>query len=307
LFDLIDILPIIFYNFTKANTPSAWYFSLLSAIILPMLPETRRLQILDRLTRTTEQAVLVTELSREFDVSEMTIRRDLDWLAERAIVTRVHGGALLYSNTVTEKPFGDRLMDFNSQKKSIGWAAAQLVNDGDRIILDAGTTTQQVARHLAGKKNLTVITNNLAVIEDLVLCSQAAGGYIETILLGGFLKQKELCTVGSLLTQELAALTADKYFLSVAGFTIQHGATDPDMREVEVKQAMLRAASQVILVADSSKYGVTRLGKIAPMKAIHKLVTDDSISEEVIAEIETAEVAVITPRRMVAQAMSNQV
>jgi len=133
-----------------------------------MLPETRRLQILDSLARSAGQAVTVTALSRELGVSAMTIRRDLDWLAERAIVTRVHGGALLYSQTEDEKPFRDRLMDFNPQKKSIGWAAAQLVKDGDRIILDAGTTTQQVASHLSGKKNLTAITNNLAVIDDLI-------------------------------------------------------------------------------------------------------------------------------------------
>jgi DeoR family fructose operon transcriptional repressor len=272
-----------------------------------MLPETRRLQILDSLTRSAGQAVTVAELSRVLGVSDMTIRRDLDWLAERAIVTRVHGGALLYSHTEDEKPFRVRLMDFNPQKKSIGWAAAQLVKDGDRIILDAGTTTQQVASHLSGKKNLTVITNNLAVIDNLVRCSQPAGSYIETILLGGVLKHKELCTVGPLLTQELAALTADKYFLSAAGFSVQHGATDPDLREVEVKQVMLQSASQIILVADSSKYGTAQLAKIAPLSSIHKLVTDDSLPDKAIAEIEAAGVEVITPRRMAAHALIQKV
>jgi DeoR family transcriptional regulator, fructose operon transcriptional repressor len=270
-----------------------------------MLPETRRLQILDRLTRSAGQAVTVAELSRALGVSEMTIRRDLDWLAERAIVTRVHGGALLYLRPEAEKPFRDRLMDYNPQKKSIGWAAAQLVNDGDRIILDAGTTTQQVACHLANKRSLTVITNNLAVIEDLARGSLSSGGPIETILLGGTVKPRELCTVGPLLTQEMAALTADKYFLSAAGFTTQHGATDPDLREVEAKQAMLRAASQAILVADSSKYGIACLVKIGPLSAIQKLVTDDSLPDEAIREIENAGVEVITPRRMATKAVTH--
>jgi len=270
-----------------------------------MLPETRRLQILDRLTRSAGQAITVSELSRELGVSEMTIRRDLDWLAERAIVTRVHGGALLYSHAEVEKPFRERLMDFNPQKKSIGWAAAQLVKDGDRIILDAGTTTQQVVSHLSGKQNLTVITNNLAIIDDLVRRSQPAGSHIETILLGGVLKHKELCTIGPLLAQEMAALTADKYYLSAAGFTVQHGATDPDLHEVEVKQAMLRAASQAILVADSSKYGLSQLVKIAPLSAIHILVTDDSLPDKAIAEIEAAGVEVITPSKMAAQVVTH--
>lgn len=265
-----------------------------------MVAEARRLQIIDTISHASNGVVSVVDLSQELGVSEMTIRRDLDWLEERAIVRRVHGGAVAYQATIIEKPFDDRLLESNPQKKTIGWTAAQLVNDGDRIILDAGTTTQQVARNLTCKNNLTVITNNLPVAMELSHCPN-----IKTIVLGGELKHKELCTIGGLLKEVLASFSADKYFLSATGFTVKTGITDPDLQEVEVKQAMARVANEVILVVDSSKFGVTALMKIAPLGAIHKIVTDDAISSEAISAIEEVGVDVITPERMAAKAMLN--
>jgi DeoR/GlpR family transcriptional regulator of sugar metabolism len=254
--------------------------------------DSRRRQIVDLLNRAENTAAAVSELSRSLGVSEMTIRRDLDWLARRGLVTRVHGGAVLYK-VHEERPFGDRLKEANLQKKSIGWAAAQLIEDGDRIILDAGTTARHIALHLDCKKNLTVITNNLAAATELSRCGQ-----VETILLGGSLKHQELCTVGPMVKQGLAALSADKFFLAAAGLTLKHGATDLDLREVEVKQAMMAAAAEVILVTDSSKWGQTRLARIAGLEQIHRLVTDDAFPAEALASLEEAGLKVITPRRL---------
>jgi DeoR family fructose operon transcriptional repressor len=256
-----------------------------------MLAETRRLQIIDQLTRAAGREVSVADLSQQLGVSEMTIRRDLDWLAEKNLINRVHGGALLHQSDI-EKPFGDRLTDFSPQKKDIGWAAAQWIHDGDRIILDAGTTTQQIAHHLSTKLNLTIITNNLPIAEELARATS-----LDTILLGGSLKHRELCTVGPMVTQALAQFTVDKLFLSAAGFAMTDGASDQDWHEVEVKQAMIRSARQVILVADSSKLGRTRLVKIAPIQAIQVLVTDNDMPASAILEFETAGIAVWTPER----------
>ncbi len=259
-----------------------------------MPAEARRLHIIDLLNKT-GGVVSVSDLAEKLQVSEMTIRRDLDWLENRSILTRVHGGAMAYQSD-PEKPFDDRLKDYNPQKESIGWAAAQLVKDSERIILDAGTTTQQVARHLFNRANLTIITNNIPISSEL-----AEYPHIETILLGGNLKHQEMCTVGPMVKQGLSMLVADRLFLSATGFSVRQGVTDPDMREVEVKQAMMQAANEVVLVADSSKYGLSQLVRICPMQAVHCVVTDDALPDEAAAALEAEGITVITPQRLARQ------
>jgi DeoR family fructose operon transcriptional repressor len=265
-----------------------------------MLAEERRLRTVELLRERESGIVSVTELSDLLGVSSMTIRRDLDWLEEIGMLRRVHGGAVaIHSKAADEKSFAERHREFSQEKQAIGWAAAQLINDGEKVILDAGTTTQQIARNLTGKQDLTVITNALPVADELSHCPQ-----VSTIVLGGILKRRELCTVGPLVTQELARLSVDKLFLSITGFTVEKGATDPDLREAEVKQAMIRAARQVIMVGDSSKWGVVSLMQVVPLRAIHRLVTDDGIPPEGIEALEAAGVAVLTPNRLTAQAMA---
>ena len=131
---------------------------------------------------------------------------------------------------------------------------------------------------------------------ELVHCPQ-----VDTIILGGILKREEQCTVGPMTAQMLVSLSADVFFLSTAGFSLERGVTDPDMREVEVKQAMMACARRVILVADSSKYGIAKLVKIAPLTSMHAIVTDDSLSRETMLELEAAGLAVFTPQRMAAR------
>ena len=135
-----------------------------------MPAEARRLQIIEMLGKTGTGVVSVNLLAKHFGVSEMTVRRDLDWLEDRSVLTRVHGGAMLYQKD-EEKPFDDRLTQSNPQKAAIGWAAAQLVKPGERIILDAGTTTHQVARNLVSLGALTIITNNVHIIRRTLALS----------------------------------------------------------------------------------------------------------------------------------------
>jgi len=257
-----------------------------------MLAETRRLRIVELLRQRGSGAVSIAELSQLLTVSEMTIRRDLDILEEKSILRRVHGGAVAYAVEDIGKPFQDRAQQSSPEKEAIGHCAAQLVENGDRIILDAGTTTFEIAHHLANKSRLTVITNNIPVVEEL-----SRYPHINTILLGGILKHKELCTIGMMVTQALSVLTADKVFLSANGVSIRMGATDPDMAEAEVKRAMIRSAREVILTADSTKYGQVALFQVASLSEIHKFVTDDAIRDEAIQELETEGVQVINLRR----------
>jgi DeoR/GlpR family transcriptional regulator of sugar metabolism len=222
----------------------------------------------------------------------MTIRRDLAVLERQSVLHRVHGGAVAHQPTDEDKSFAYRSAQADPQKKIIGWLAAQMVDDGDRVILDAGTTTLQVAHHLACRSSLTVITNNLPVAKELSQWSQ-----IVIILLGGIVKHHEMCTVGTMVKQSLSLLSADKYFLSATSFSVGMGAMERDMAETEVKQAMLRSAEETILVIDSSKFDVTSLIQVAPLKQIHKIITDDRLPAEAIQAIEAHGVEVITPSR----------
>lgn len=189
--------------------------------------------------------------------------------------------------------FVERRDEFYREKQAIGALAASLVQDGESILLDAGTTTQQVARALAGRRNLTAITNALPVAEDL-----ARGLKESTILLpGGELRPAELCLVGPAAIQTINQYLPDKLFLSCSGFALEAGITDPDVIEVQVKQAMVQGARQVILVADSRKWNKVTFGRIAPITAIHILISDDGLPAEAVSMLEGAGVRVLTPTR----------
>jgi DeoR family transcriptional regulator, fructose operon transcriptional repressor len=257
-----------------------------------MLAETRRRQIMDLLRLRDTGAVSIIELSQELKVSEMTIRRDLDFLEQKDLLHRVHGGAVALAFEEPGTPFHERASEADLQKKAIAQVAAALVEEGETIILDAGTTTRELARNLVSRNKLTIITNNIPIAQEMAQCPK-----INTILLGGILKHIEVCTVGSMVKQALSYLTADKFFLSAAGISLKRGLTDPDMAEVEIKQAMMHAADEVILVADSTKVDLTALVQIAPVSGIHTWVTDDNVSPEMIAAVEAEGVAVITPAR----------
>ena len=257
-----------------------------------MLAEQRRLRITEYVQQHESGIVTIAELSQMLSVSDMTIRRDLSLLERQSILRKVRGGAAAIQQLDGDKSFAYRSKKADSQKKIIGWLASQLVHDDDRIVLDAGTTTFQLASNLACKRHLTVITNNLSVAQELSLCAD-----IMIILLGGIIKHHELCTVGDMVKQSLSMLSADKYFLSVTSFSIRMGAMETDMAETEVKQSMLRSAGETILVADSSKFNVTSLIQVVPLKQIAKIVTDDGIPTDAIQEIEAQGVELITPMR----------
>jgi DeoR/GlpR family transcriptional regulator of sugar metabolism len=257
-----------------------------------MLAEQRRLRITEYVQQHESGIVTIAELSQMLSVSDMTIRRDLSLLEGQSVLRKVRGGAVSVQQLDGDKSFAYRSKKADPQKKVIGWLASQLVDDYDRIVLDAGTTTFQIASYLACKNHLTAITNNLSVAQELSLCAN-----IIIILLGGIIKHHELCTVGDMVKQSLSLLSADKYFLSVTSFSIRMGAMETDLAETEVKQSMLRSAGETILVADSSKFNITSLIQVAPLNQIAKIVTDDGMPADAIREIETQGVEVITPLR----------
>jgi DeoR/GlpR family transcriptional regulator of sugar metabolism len=251
----------------------------------------RRHAILDELTQ--RQAVRVTELSQAFGVSQVSVRRDLSHLEREGFLRRIHGGAVPVPNAraqLSQAMSGTTA--HASEKASIGRAAAELVRPGERLLFDSGTTVLEVARHLPPdlreSGNLTVITSSLPIVRELGPCKG-----IHLILLGGvFLPQYEV-VIGPPTVAQLNGLHADKLFLGADGLTFARGVTTANVLEAEVDRAAIAAASQVIIVADSSKIGLIGLTTIMPLDDIKKLITDAGAPAEFVGELRRQGVEVI--------------
>jgi len=245
--------------------------------------EKRRQAILDELAQ--RQAVRVTELSQAFGVSEVSVRRDLSHLERQGYLRRIHGGAVSVPNARAQLSQAmSGASAHAAEKASIGRAAAELVRPGDRLLFDSGSTVLEVARHLPPdlreSGNLTVITSSLPIVRELGPCKG-----IHLILLGGvFLPQYEV-VVGPPTIAQLSGLHADKLFLGADGLTSARGVTTANVLEAEVDRAAIEAASQVIIVADSSKIGLIGLTTIMPLDDVKKLITDGGAPAEFVGEL----------------------
>lgn len=230
----------------------------------------------------------VEELADHFKVSSVTIRNDLNYLDDKGLLLRSHGGAIALDNVVKEVPFIDKGSANPSQKEAIGAAAAQLVSDGESIILDSGTTTQQLAKHLVGKKNLVVMTNGLNVANELTRASE-----IEIMMTGGTLRSKSLSFYGPQAEDALRQYRFNKLFLGVDGFDLIAGLTTHFDREATLNRVMCDVSSEIILLADSSKFGRKGYHFIRSFGAFHTLVTDSGIPADYMAGLQRQGVRVI--------------
>lgn len=251
-----------------------------------ILSEERHQVILDLLEES--GSITVNEMVERFGVSEMTIRRDLDILERKGLLRRVHGGAVLDRGRSYEPPFISRSVENLEAKQRIGRFAAELIQSGDSITLDVGTTTLEIARHIAGKQNLTVITPCLQIAILL-----AENPNIRLILTGGIVRPGELSMVGHLAERALQEFYVDKLFLGAAGVDFLAGLTEYNVEDTLVKQVMLRNAKEVILVADSSKFGRIAFTSIAPLNVINRLITDQEADMEFVARLRRQNVEVI--------------
>ena len=216
----------------------------------------------------TQGRATVEELSARFGVSEATIRRDLEKLDAQGAVRRAHGGAVAVLRATPEPPVLRRADEHAAEKRQIGAAAAQLVADGDTIILGSGTTMPAVARHLGGKRNLKVITNALNIA--LLLANQPE---ITLIVTGGLVRSSEQSMIGHLTERALSELRADKLIMGIRALSLAEGLSNEYGLETSVDRAMLRCAPQIIVVADHSKFERVASVVLAPINTIHTLVT----------------------------------
>jgi DeoR/GlpR family transcriptional regulator of sugar metabolism len=251
-----------------------------------MVPIERQQAILDLLDK--KYALQVTDLVALFDVSEMTIRRDLDMLERKGLLRRVHGGAISNRGRSYEPPFMLRSSANIEAKERIGRAAAALVQNGDSIMLDVGTTTREIARELKDRQNLTVITPCFQIAAMLV-----ENPNIRLILTGGILRPGELSLVGHLAERTIREFYVDKLFMGVGGIDLKAGFTEFNLEDTLVKQAMLRQAKDITVVADASKFGHVAFTAIAPLQAVNRIICDSGIPTETAQEIEALGVDLI--------------
>ena len=221
----------------------------------------------------------VRELSEHFDVSTMTIRRDIEALAATNQVRRVHGGATKVDRakrSVDEPGFQTKLTLQQTEKSNIATAAARRVTAGSAIGMTAGTTTFRLAQHLSSISNLTVVTNSIPIASEL---SAAASAGSQVVITGGS-PTPSSAIVGPLADRSLAGLHLDVLFMGVHGMGETTGFTTPNLAEAQTNQAFIRSARQVIVLADSTKWETTGLGPIAPLSDAHVLITDERLTSE---------------------------
>jgi len=218
----------------------------------------------------------VSKICEQFGISAATARRDLDALAEEGRIRRVHGGAILVRHAAPEEPILARSHEMSSEKEKIGRAAAALVNDGETIFLGSGTTVLEVAQNLA-ERNLTIITNSLPVINFM-----AERTNITLITLGGSFRASELSFIGHITEQSLVELRADRVIIGTRAISVEQGLTNDYLPETLTDRAILNIGREIVIVADHTKCGVVSTAFLAPLSAMHTLVTDSGTDIEFI-------------------------
>jgi DeoR/GlpR family transcriptional regulator of sugar metabolism len=239
----------------------------------------------DRLIKIREYAhskgsATVLELCRLLGISEATVRRDLDELAARKLVQRIHGGVTVPSLTTVEPPVFQRRSTNAEEKRMIGGLAASLINEGETVFLGSGSTTLEVARSLKRKQDVTVITNSLPIVNSL---ADSAG--VKVIVSGGYLRQAELSMIGHIVEHSLSELRGDKVIMGIQGIHLVHGLTNNYLPETKTDRAIIRFAPVVIVVADYSKFGQTKSSFVAELSAVHTVVTDSKAPKDMVQQI----------------------
>jgi DeoR/GlpR family transcriptional regulator of sugar metabolism len=250
------------------------------------LKEGRQQQILE-MTHDNQQ-VTVGELSRIFGVSEITIRRDLHQLARQGLLKRAHGGAIAIRRAPPEPPLLQRGIEQVEEKKRIGLAVAQLINDGETVFLSSGTTVYEVVPHLINRR-LTVITNSLLILSGL-----ANAEHIDLVGLGGKLRRSEMSLIGYITEGALTEVRADKVIFGIRAIDLEHGLTNDYMDETMTDRAILHIGREIIVAADHTKLGRISTAFVAPISIMNILVTDCAAPADFIQDLLQRGIRVIT-------------
>lgn len=236
-----------------------------------MLAAERRKKIIDLAHQ--EKRVLVSVLSRMFEVTEETIRRDLEKLEKEGIVSRTYGGAMLNRHTNEDLPFTARNIMNTDIKQSIAIKAMDLINEGDTLMVDPSSTSFELLKLLTNKNNLTVITNSVHILNDF------SGSEMNIVSTGGNLRPRSLSLVGPVAHHTLQRYNVDKAIISCKGIDLDKGITESNEPECELKKYMLKQCEKVILLADHTKFDKVAFTVLSELERVDYLVTDQAPSE----------------------------
>jgi DeoR family transcriptional regulator, fructose operon transcriptional repressor len=241
----------------------------------PLIPAQRRERIQEYLA--IQKIVRMDDLCNLLDASEATVRRDLEWLEREGIVERTHGGAILSQRLTLEPEYVQRAQKNPEEKHLIGEMAASLIEDGDVVFINSGTTTTQVIRHVRGGAGITIFSNNIYAALEV------GDADFKYYLIGGEFQPHSNSVAGRFAIDNLRQIYADKAILGVDGISLIHGCTVPSNAEAEVvKQMIERTQGKIFIVADHSKWGVVSNFQIAMIDEIDKLITDEELDPSAI-------------------------
>ena len=246
----------------------------------------RQKQILSLLTQ--QGQLRVADIVEQFSISEATARRDLESLSMQGKAQRVHGGVIAVEQAPPELPILEREDEQSDEKTRIGRVTAGLVSDKETVFLGSGTTVLEVARNLRDRKNLTVITNSLPVLNLLAGIKE-----ITVISLGGMLRESELSFIGHITEQALSEVRVDKVIMGTRGISLEHGLTNDYLQETLTDRAILKIGREIIIVADHTKVNRVSTVLLAPLDSLHTLVTYETVDKKFIQALKKQGINVI--------------
>jgi len=232
--------------------------------------------------------ITVNDLCNIFGVSPATIRNDLTSLEERFLIKRTHGGAISCNKTVYELNTSQKAVQNAERKRAIAKEALKLIQEGDAIALDSGTTTFELAKLLTGFNDLTVLTNDLMIAVWLEQNTK-----VNIIMVGGSIRKGFSCTVGQAALDMLSVLHVDKAFIAANGVCVKTGLSTPSMEMASIKKQIINTSDQVILLADSSKIDRTAFATFAPLSIVDTMITDKNADTIFVENLRSKGISVI--------------
>ncbi|EMS70724.1 DeoR/GlpR family DNA-binding transcription regulator [Ruminiclostridium cellobioparum] len=240
-----------------------------------MLPSERQNKLLELLS--SKDIVTIPEFIAEFDVSIETVRRDLSILESQGKIEKVYGGAKIKNNPFAEPSMEKRMVTNLRQKECIGKKCCEFINDGDCIFIDSGTTPYYISKFLTNKKNLTVITNSIPVVTELMNTD------FDIIIIGGMIRKSERSVVSYDYLFDFSVLSIQKSFICAGGITADNGVSDYNMQEVVTRKMIIERSKEIFLVADSSKFGEDVTIGVTPVSKLNYIITDSGLNKNLAA------------------------
>ena len=236
-----------------------------------MLPSERQNKFLEFLI--TKDVVTISEFITEFNISIETVRRDLSILEKQGKIEKVYGGAKIKIAPFGEPTMENRMVNKLLQKGSIGKKCSEFINDGDCIFIDSGSTTYHIAKHITNKKKLTIITNSIPVLNELINTEH------EIIIIGGKVRHNERSIVSYDYIFNFSQLNIQKSFICAGGITVENGISDFNMQEAVIRKTIIERSREVFVAVDSSKFGRDVTINITPINKINYIITDSNLTK----------------------------